>query len=141
MTSVILDVGTRAVFHTALMLALYLLFVGHNAPGGGFIGGLVGGAALVLRYVSLSREEMDGLLRGLRPEPLLGLGLLLAAGMGFAGFAIERSFLGAAMVDVTVPLLGEIHIGSTLVFDIGVFLVVVGLVLMILETAGSERGW
>jgi multicomponent Na+:H+ antiporter subunit A len=139
-TSLILDVGTKALFHTAMLLSLYLLFVGHNSPGGGFIGGLVGGAALVLRYVALTQEQFRRLLP-LRPEPLLGLGVLAAGGTGMAGYAIGGEFLASGALELDLPLLGHLTVTSVLFFDIGVYLVVLGLALMIIDMLGAEAEW
>jgi multicomponent Na+:H+ antiporter subunit A len=140
MTSLILDVGTKALFHTAMMLSLYLLFVGHNAPGGGFIGGLVGGAALVLRYVALTQEQFRQLVP-FRAEPLLGLGILTAGGTGLAGYALGGEFLAGGFVELDLPLLGHLTVTSVLFFDVGVYLVVLGLVVMIIDMLGAEAEW
>jgi multicomponent Na+:H+ antiporter subunit A len=124
--SVILDTVTRATFQAIWVFSLYLLFAGHNAPGGGFVGGLVGGAALVLRYACHGSDGATAAVR-VRPEGFLGAGLLLAA------------FLTSAKVEVTVPVLGTVKTTSALPFDIGVYLVVVGLVLAILSSLGGQE--
>lgn len=136
--SLILDTVTRAVFHTIWVLSLYLLFAGHNAPGGGFVGGLVGGAALVLLYAGAGSDGVRQAVR-LRPEALLGGGLLLAGATGLAPWLVGRDFLSSARLDVTVPVVGEVHATSALPFDVGVYLVVVGLVLGALVTLGAEE--
>ncbi|CAN5582358.1 hypothetical protein BH23ACT7_BH23ACT7_15990 [soil metagenome] len=136
--SLILDTVTRAVFHTIWVLSLYLLFAGHNAPGGGFVGGLVGGAALVLRYAGAGSDGVRQAVR-LRPEALLGGGLLLAGATGLAPWLAGREFLSSASLDIAVPIVGEVHATSALPFDIGVYLVVVGLVLGALVTLGAEE--
>jgi len=136
--SVILDTVTRAIFQTIWVFSLYLLFAGHNAPGGGFVGGLVGGAALVLRYAC---HGSDGATAGVRvgPEGALGAGLLLAGGTGAASWLAGAAFLTSAKVEVTVPVLGTVKTTSALPFDIGVYLVVVGLVLAILSSLGGQE--
>jgi multicomponent Na+:H+ antiporter subunit A len=136
-TSLILQTGTRAVFHTIMLLSVYLLIAGHNAPGGGFIGGLIGGAAMVLVYLS---SGADGLRRAVRASPVrvLGAGVLLAVATGMVAVLLGAEFLTSGDVDVAVPLIGELHLGSVLVFDIGVYLVVVGLVLQVLDSLGTE---
>ncbi|MGH3665673.1 MAG: MnhB domain-containing protein [Egibacteraceae bacterium] len=136
-SSVILDTVTRAVFQTVWVFSLYLLFAGHNAPGGGFVGGLVGGAALVLRYAGTGSEGVSSVLP-LRPETLLGGGLLLAGGTGAASWLLGAPFLTGGKVELDVPVLGLVKATSALAFDMGVYLVVVGLVLMVLCTLGGE---
>lgn len=135
--SLILETGARAVFHTILLFGVFLLFTGHNAPGGGFIGGLVTGAAFVLRYVA---EGADDLRRTARvaPEALLGGGLVLAGGVGAAGIVVGGDFLTQGyLLYGEVPALGRVAVHSTLVFDVGVFFVVVGLVLVLLRMLGA----
>lgn len=138
MTSLILQTGTRALFHTIVLFGVFLLFAGHNAPGGGFIGGLVVGAAIVLRYVAEDAEAIRRTIR-IRPERLLGTGILLAVATGLAGFAIDGAFLASGALKLSaLPLLGDVKAISVLVFDIGVFCIVVGLVLTVTETLGAE---
>lgn len=135
--SLILDICVGPLFHVAVLFSVYLLFRGHNAPGGGFIGGLVAGAALVLRYVSGGPDEARRTVP-LAPENLLGVGLLLAAGTGVAPWLTGDQFLESAKVSVDLGWLGTVKATSALPFDIGVFFVVVGLVLAVLRTLGDE---
>ena len=137
MSSVILTTGTRAVFHTILLFSAFLLFAGHNAPGGGFIGGLVASAALVLRFVAHGPDDVRKTVR-VRAETLLGLGVLLAAVTAVTPLLLGADLLTSDTWKVNVPLLGNVKASSVLVFDVGVYLVVVGLVLMMLQTLGGE---
>ncbi|HUP76898.1 MAG TPA: MnhB domain-containing protein [Acidimicrobiales bacterium] len=133
--SLILDVGTRAVFHTILLFSVFLLLSGHNAPGGGFVGGLVAGAALVLRDVaadfSLARSRF-------RSEDILSVGLLIAVATGAAGLVRGGHFLEMDKFTVDLPLFGQVKATSALAFDIGVFFIVVGVILTIVEKLGEE---
>jgi multisubunit Na+/H+ antiporter MnhB subunit len=130
--SLILDVVVRAEFHALLVVALYLLFAGHNQPGGGFAGGLVAGAAITLRFVSAGPEVVRRLIR-VAPTTLLGVGLMASLTAAAVPLLRGRSLLDHGKVTVSAPLLGEAKLTSTLVFDAGVFLVVVGLVAFLLE--------
>jgi multicomponent Na+:H+ antiporter subunit A len=136
-TSPILSTGSRAVFHTILLFSVFLLFAGHNAPGGGFVGGLVAGAAFVLRFVA---EGSDELRRAVPANPfrVLGLGVLVAATTGMGGWLVGLPLLSGGAVAVVVPLLGEVKATAALAFDVGVYLVVTGMVLAILDTLGGE---
>jgi multicomponent Na+:H+ antiporter subunit A len=136
-SSVVLETAVRVVFHTVLVFGVYLLFAGHNQPGGGFVGGLVAGSAFVLRYATTGR---GGLRSAVPIDPVLplGAGLLLAACTGAAALLLGAQFLESGKVELDLPVLGHVKATSALPFDIGVFLVVVGLVLVVLETLGAE---
>ncbi len=135
--SLILETCVHTLFHTALLFSVFLLFAGHNAPGGGFVGGLVAGAAFVLRYVEGGAEEVADA----APVPgavLMGIGLTVAVATGAAAWLGDGEFLSSGKLEVDVPLLGVVKATSALAFDIGVYLVVVGLVVSILTTLGAE---
>lgn len=135
--SLIFDTVLDAVFRTALIFSVFLLFTGHNAPGGGFVGGLVAAAALVLRYVAGGAEEVDRVAR-LPAATILGAGLLLAALTGMAGWLWGDAFLGTAKLEVDLALVGTVKATAALPFDIGVYAVVVGLGLAFLRSLGAE---
>jgi multicomponent Na+:H+ antiporter subunit A len=134
--SPILDESVRLVFHTVLVLSIYLLFAGHNAPGGGFSGGLVAGSAIFLRYIAGGRAASA--VPGLGHEMLLGLGLLVSTLTGVAALIGGLEFLEAWVFERDVPLLGVVKFTGTLPFDIGVYLVVVGLIAAIVDSLGRE---
>jgi multicomponent Na+:H+ antiporter subunit A len=135
--SLILDVVVRLVFHSALLLGVFLLFTGHNRPGGGFVGGLVVGAAIGMRYVAGGIDEVSDALP-VRPWTVLGAGLVLATGSALVPLALGDQLLEHTKADVHVGALGDLHLNSALVFDTGVFLVVVGMVLMLLVAFGER---
>ncbi len=137
--SSILETVARAAFPTVLVFSFYLLFVGHNAPGGGFVGGLVAGSALVLRYLAAGSVGLRMITR-VRYEVLLGFGLALATLAGSAGWALGGAFLESGYVEGHIPLYGEVALVSALFFDIGVYCIVVGLVLGVLSTLGDAPG-
>ncbi len=134
--STIFEVVTRLVFHTIVLWSLYLLFSGHNNPGGGFAAGLVCGLALALRYLAGRGYELR-LAAPVMPGLLLGAGLGIAAGAALLPMLFGYEPLRTFIVDVEVPLLGNVHLVTSLLFDIGVYLVVVGLILDILRSLGS----
>jgi multicomponent Na+:H+ antiporter subunit A len=134
--SLIFEVITRLVFHTIVLFSLYLLFSGHNNPGGGFAAGLVTGSALVVRYLAGGRYELDEA-APVQAGALMGTGLFIATGSGLAPLAFGGAVLQSAIVDLHLPLLGDVHLVTSLFFDVGVYLVVVGLMLDLLRSLGS----
>lgn len=137
MRFVILDVSVRVVFPAVILGSLWLLLAGHNQPGGGFVGGIVAGAAVALRYVAGGIDEVRGLFP-LAPWSVLGAGLLVAGTTALVPLLLGDAVLEAAAVEGTLPVLGDVKVTSALVFDVGVYLVVVGLVLMVFESFGEE---
>ena len=135
--SILVEVLVRLLFHPVIVVSVFLLFVGHNAPGGGFAGGLVAGLALVARYLAGGRYEL-GEAAPVDAGALLGTGLLLAAGTAASSLVFGLTVFESSWFEADVPLLGTISIGTSTLFDIGVYLVVVGLVLDILRTLGAE---
>jgi len=135
--SLILEVTTRLVFPTLMVLSVYFFFSGHNAPGGGFSGGLVAGLALVLRYLAGGRYEL-GEAVPIDAGKILGLGLILASGTALVSLLLGAPALSSAVIEVTLPLIGHIKLVTALFFDLGVYLIVVGLVLDVLRSLGAR---
>lgn len=125
----------RPLLPLALAVAAYLFLRGHNLPGGGFVAGLVTAVALILQYLAAGIDFARPRLPQRTPE-LLALGLALAAGTGAASWLFGRPFLTGAHGHVGLPLVGEVEIASALLFDLGVYLVVVATVLMALAGLG-----
>jgi multicomponent Na+:H+ antiporter subunit A len=135
---VIVDVSVRVIFHTALIGSIYLLLAGHNQPGGGFVGGLVAGAAIALRFVAGGIDEVRSLLP-FKPWTILGAGVLVASMTAVVPVLAGDAVLTSAKVTLDVPLLGEINATSATAFDLGVYFVVIGVVLMAFEAFGDEH--
>jgi multicomponent Na+:H+ antiporter subunit A len=135
--SILLEVVVRLVFHALIVVSVYLLFAGHNAPGGGFAGGLVVGLALVARYLAGGRHEL-GAAAPFDAGFLLGTGLVLATGTAVLPLAFGAEALTSTWFEATVPVLGHVEFVTSTIFDIGVYLVVIGLVLDVLRSLGAE---
>jgi multicomponent Na+:H+ antiporter subunit A len=116
-----------------VVASLWLLVRGHDAVGGGFIGGLTAGSAVVLLFLSRGHERIWQS-RYLRAIRLLGLGLIVAVLYGLGGLVLEGAFLAGAKVSLPFGL----SAAASLVFDVGVFLVVVGLMVAILRHLGQD---
>ncbi|MCC7080853.1 MAG: monovalent cation/H+ antiporter subunit A [Burkholderiales bacterium] len=121
----------RLMFPVIVVLALYLLVRGHNLPGGGFVAGLTMAVALILQYMAGGVRWAEARLN-LRPVRLIGIGLLSACATGAGAWFVAHPFLTSHSAHVTLPLLGELHVPSAFVFDIGVFVLVVGATALVL---------
>ena len=135
--SIVVEVIVRLVFHALIIASLFLLFSGHNVPGGGFAGGAVAGAALAARYFAGGRHELDEAIR-VDTGRLLGVGMLLAAGTVITPMLFGLPPFTSAWIDTDLGWIGHLVVVSSTVFDIGVYLIVIGLVLDILRTLGAE---
>jgi multicomponent Na+:H+ antiporter subunit A len=135
--SLILEVATRIIFPLIMLLSAYFFFTGHNTPGGGFAGGLTAGLALVLRYLAGGRYELGETLP-LDAGKILGVGLGFSAGTAVASLLLGAPALSSAIVEFEVPVLGQIKFVTALFFDLGVYLIVVGLVLDVLRSLGAR---
>lgn len=135
--SVILGTSINFIIHSVLVLSLYLVFAGPNNPGGGFIGGLAAGAAVGLRYVAGGIDEVRAA-TPVRPWTILGVGLVLAAGTALAPVVIGEPVLEGGEAHWDVPVLGDVPLFSSTLFDVGVYVIVIGLVLMVFEAFGDD---
>lgn len=132
MRSSILQTATRFLMPLLLLFALFLLWRGHNEPGGGFVAGLVVAASFVLYAMAYG---VDAGRRALLVDPstLLGSGLLVALASGLPAVLIGRPFMTALWTRLRIGS-GVLDVGTPLVFDVGVFLTVIGVVLTIVFT-------
>ncbi|MGC4805460.1 Na+/H+ antiporter subunit A [Micromonospora sp. DT233] len=135
--SVVFEVITRLIFHTVVLFSLFLLFSGHNAPGGGFAGGLVASLALVVRYLAGGRYELAEA-APVAAGTVLGAGLAIAVGSGLVPLVVGGAVLQSAKIEFWLPGVGDLYVVTSLFFDIGVYLIVVGLALDILRSLGAE---
>lgn len=135
--SIILEVTARLIFHAVVVFSVYLLFAGHNDPGGGFAGGLVAGLALVVRYLAGGKYELAEA-APFTPSAMLGTGLVTAIGTVICGWVWGDTVFDSAYIEGDVPLLGHLSFGTSTFFDIGVYLIVIGLMLDILRSLGAE---
>jgi multicomponent K+:H+ antiporter subunit A len=132
--------AARLVLPLALVVAAYIFWRGHNLPGGGFIAGLVAAIALVLQYLALGQAKADALLAaagGRRYTRWVGTGLGIAALTGIGAFAFGHPFLTSTFGHPVVPVLGELPLATAAIFDLGVFVTVVGATMLMLSVLGA----
>jgi len=130
--SVVIRTGVQLASPLAVVVAAYLFFAGHNQPGGGFAAGLVLGAVVALRTVV-------GLAEPRHARRLMAAGGIIAGLVAFAPLLVGEELLDQVVVTSDVPLLGTVKSGSALVFDLGVTLIVVGLVTTVLRALGADE--
>jgi multicomponent Na+:H+ antiporter subunit A len=135
--SVVFDQVTRAAFPIILLVSVYVALRGHNAPGGGFAGGLIAGIAFVMRFLA-GGSPLLARVRALPTSGLIGLGLLMAVATGLTSALAGEEFLESDIAKLHVPLVGDVKLVSTAVFDLGVYLLVLGVVLSVLTHLGAE---
>ncbi len=126
----------------ALVVSLYIFLRGHNYPGGGFIAGLVTAMALIIQYLALGQDHAEQLLKatsGRLYEIWIGSGLTIAGFTGIAAWYWSRPFLTSAHIYVSPPLLGEMHLASAALFDVGVYVTVVGATMLMISVLGDSR--
>ncbi len=126
----------------ALVVSLYIFMRGHNLPGGGFIAGLVTSLALIIQYVAIGQdhaEKMLGAKSGRLYEIWIGVGLTIAGLTGIAAWFWSRPFLTSAHIHVHPPLLGDMHLASAALFDVGVYVTVVGATMLMISVLGDSR--
>ena len=137
----ILSQITRFLLPLALLVSVHLFLRGHNAPGGGFIAGLVTAVALILQYMASGIAWTQRQWRQAF-HPLIAAGVLTATATGVASFLFGRPFLTSTFGHASMPVIGEFELASAMVFDLGVFLTVVGVIMLILANLGklTRRG-
>lgn len=135
--SLFFEVVSRFLFPVVMVISVYLLLTGHTAVGGGFAGGIVAGLAFIVRYMAGGRYELYTT-AWVQPGALIGAGLTLATGTGLAGAFIGDNILAGAHGYLDLGILGEAHLTVSLFFDLGVYLLVIGLILDILRSLGAR---
>ncbi|WLF83818.1 monovalent cation/H+ antiporter subunit A [Moraxella sp. ZY210820] len=126
----------------ALVASLYIFLRGHNLPGGGFIAGLITAMAMVIQYIALGQDRAERLFRaksGRLYEIWIGAGLSIAGLTGIASWFWGRPFLTSGHTHVHPPLLGDMHLASAALFDVGVYLTVVGATMLLISVLGDSR--
>lgn len=136
MSSLMLQTAARVVKPLLLFVAVFLLLRGHHEPGGGFVGGLLAASAYVLHTIAFGTASARETLR-LEPRTLMGAGLLLALATAIAPVLAELPFFTAGWTRLDV-VSAMVEVGSPLLFDVGVFLVVLGVVTGIVLTLSED---
>ncbi|MBT9491377.1 MAG: monovalent cation/H+ antiporter subunit A [Paucibacter sp.] len=135
-----LRVVARLVLPLALLVSAYIYWRGHSLPGGGFIAGLITGVALVLQYMANGQQRAETVLHaqgGRLYVRWIGAGLLIAWLTGVGAFLFGRPFMSSAHDHPVLPLIGELPLATAALFDLGVYITVVGATMLMLSVLGS----
>jgi multicomponent Na+:H+ antiporter subunit B len=133
--SLILTTATRYLLPLLLLCSFFLLLRGHNEPGGGFVGGLVAAAAYALYAIAVDVQGARQLLK-IEPRVLIGMGVLTAAMSGVIAIFTGKPFLTALWLKQPLPVLGKV--GTPLLFDMGVYMLVLGITLKIIFALAED---
>lgn len=136
--NIILKTTTVLIAFILLGFAIYLLFAGHNAPGGGFVGGLITSAAIILLYMAYGVQKVQHILK-INFKYLIPVGLLIALLTGMGAFLFQVPFLTHTFIDITIPFLGNLEIATATFFDLGVYITVLGATITIIVTIAYDQ--
>ncbi len=137
MSSLILRTTLRLILPILLLYSVFLFFRGHNHVGGGFTGGLVAGAGFALYALAYRVSDLKQLIK-IEPQTLLSVGLLISLVAGLIPVLGNKNFLSGEWITISMPRFGDIALGTPLLFELGVYLVVVGATLTILMNLMEE---
>ena len=132
----ILSTAVRYIAPLLLIFSIFLLFRGHNEPGGGFVGGLVAAAAYALTAIAFGVEKSKKMLK-FPPIKIIATGILIALLSGLIAQLYKMNFMTGIWDDTELPIIGKL--GTPLIFDIGVYLCVLGISLMIIFSLFEEE--
>lgn len=135
---IILQTVTKVILFIIILFSIHIFFAGHYYPGGGFIGGLMTSAALVLLLLAFDIKTVANLLP-IDYKTLVAVGLLFAVGTGSGALLFDAPFLTHAFKYVYFPIIGKTSLHTAVLFDIGVYLVVVGVTMTIIQTIGEDE--
>jgi multicomponent Na+:H+ antiporter subunit B len=140
MYSLIMRTTARLLLPVLLLFSLFLLLRGHDLPGGGFIGGLVASAAVIVQMVAFGPSEVRTLFP-IRYQRLLGYGVLFALVAGLPGLLGGNAFLASYWIEPNLPLIGPVKLGTPLLFDVGVYVAVFAVTTQIILLVAEEEEW
>ncbi|HLR80476.1 MAG TPA: Na(+)/H(+) antiporter subunit B [Bacillota bacterium] len=136
--NLILRTTTSLIAFILLGFAIYLLLAGHNSPGGGFVGGLVTSAAVILMYMAYGSDVIDNILP-FRFRTLIPVGLLIAIATGLGSLFFNVPFLTHTFGEFHIPIFGKVELATAMVFDLGVYFTVLGATITIILNIAHDR--
>lgn len=138
MNDVFLQFTSKVIFFLIIMFAFNLFFAGHYTPGGGFVGGLLGAAAVILLLIAFDRKTVHKMMP-INFRFMITLGLLFASVVPTLSFLFGTPFFQHQFTYINLPILQEVSLHTAVLFDIGVFLTVMGACLLIIALVAEEK--
>ncbi|USK38366.1 Na(+)/H(+) antiporter subunit B [Cytobacillus firmus] len=135
---IILQTATKVVLFLIVLFSIHIFFAGHYTPGGGFVGGLLTSGAIVLLLLAFDMKTVSKILP-VNYIHMIAVGLLFAIGTGAGALLFNVPFLTHAFGHIDLPVLGDTSLHTATLFDLGVFLVVVGVTMTIIQTIGEDE--
>ncbi|EWG09436.1 Na(+)/H(+) antiporter subunit B [Cytobacillus firmus] len=135
---IILQTATKVVLFLIVLFSIHIFFAGHYTPGGGFVGGLLTSGAIVLLLLAFDMKTVSKILP-VNYIHMIAVGLLFSIGTGAGALLFNVPFLTHAFGHVDLPVLGDTSLHTATLFDLGVFLVVVGVTMTIIQTIGEDE--
>lgn len=138
MNNVILKTTSQVIFFIIFLFSIHIFLAGHFAPGGGFVGGLLMSCALVLLLLTYDSKTVKNLLP-INYMTLTAIGLLLALGTACISAIFGDAFFKHYFDHFHIPLLGNTELHTAMIFDLGVYFVVVGVTMIIIQSIGEDQ--
>lgn len=138
LNNVILKTTTQVVFFMIFLFSIHIFFAGHFSPGGGFVGGLLTASALVLLLLTYDLKTVQQLLP-INYTTMTAIGLLLSLGTAATSVFLGDAFFKHYFDHFTLPLFGDTELHTAMLFDLGVYLVVVGVTMIIIQSIGGDE--
>lgn len=136
--NIILETSIKVLLFFIVLYSVYIFTAGHYYPGGGFIGGLMTAGAIVLLLITYDIKTVAKVLP-VNYRIITAIGLLFAIGTSAGALIFNVPFLTHAFTDIDLPVLGELSLHTAVLFDLGVYLVVVGVTMTIIQTIGEDE--
>lgn len=137
-TDVILQTASKALVFIIMTFSIFILFAGHNNPGGGFIGGLITASAFVLLYIAFDVKTVQEIIP-IDFKTVGAIGLLIAVCSGLGALLFGADFLSQTFAYVKLPLFGKTELATAMIFDLGVYFAVLGTTMTIIQSISEDK--
>jgi len=138
--NIILEKIVKLFMKVVLIFSIYLLLRGHNNPGGGFIGGIIASTGFIFYAIIFGTDSLKKIIK-INPQTFIGIGLFLVLIAAMLPTFFSTEILTGLWIKAKIPILGTLHAGTPLIFDTGVYAVVIGVILTIIISIMEVLKW